>query len=505
MSMNPFVEDGAYSDRAAVVDLGSNTVKVVCYSADHTGAYRPYHRESVRVRLDEYGDGMVGDKAADKLIEALALFRNIIRYEKVGRVMAVATSAVRSADNRESLMSRVTRETGFEFVILSGSEEALYSYAGAATHLDIPTSVFFDIGGGSMEMVSSRNHTITRAFSLPLGALVMTRRFARESDFDASSTKRLRKYLRDALPGPDSLGPLGDDTILVGVGGTLRILAKCAQSAGYPLKKMHNYVMEARTIRDVTEDILSRDRQTLAGMYEVGRGRADIIKAGAVVISELVEGLGFDRLTVSAAGLREGVLELTMRYPDFGPHHISEYHVRELVRAPPGTPRIIREAAGIVKSVLSSGRLTGEESEILRAAAVGLGRLRTFRDADDFLYSMMNQTSILSHRIQLLSALCLCYSKKPKRTKLLMERYQTILRDDDRRIIKRLSSVLDLCSIVVVSGADVHILLDDTGMRVLVRRGQHLPRTLFGQACQRVGSALDAETSIVYEDAPEDP
>lgn len=498
MSADPFEESGAYPERVAVVDLGSNSVKMVCYSADHTGAYRPYHRESARVRLDEYGKGVVGKEPAARLMEVLTIFRNITAYERVGRVLAVATSAVRSARNRQSLLSEIREEIGFDFSVLSGEEEALYSYAGAASRLSMPSSVFFDLGGGSLEIVSARNHAVTRAVSLPLGALVMTRRFAGDGDLGEESLGRLRAHVHGSLPAPEMLGPMGRDAVLVGVGGTLRAIAKYVQGhTGYPLKKLHNYTMDAHSIMDAAAEIISTDTADLSRMYEIGNGRADIIKAGAVIVAGILDKFNFGGITVSAAGLREGVLAVASRYPDFGRHQVSEYHVRELVRAPPGTPHVPAAAAGVVRPLGSSGLLSGEEPAILQAAAANLEMLRTFRDADDFLYRVMDKPSPLPHRIQLLAALCLAYSKKPKRSRLLMDRYRSILYRTDDQILRRLSPVLYLCDLVITAGAVSNLSVVDGSLTLAVgNEGRTIPATILQQACRRVGGALGADMAV---------
>ncbi|MCE2508367.1 MAG: hypothetical protein J4G04_03575 [Nitrosopumilaceae archaeon] len=488
MSSNPPAE---YPHRMAVIDLGSNSAKMVCYSADHTGGYRPYHRESFRVRLDEHDHHVIREAPIARLLDVLRLFQNTIQYEGVSRVLAVATSAVRGAKNREDIISRIRDETGIPFSVLSGREEALYSYTGAATHLNMPTSVFFDIGGGSVEIAAVRNHTVLYAESFPLGALVLTRRFAGEGDLRGDAIGHMREYVRDILPSPGDLGPLGD-AVLVGVGGSLRAISRYAQSyMGYPIKKIHNYTMDARLVQNVTTEILSQDVSTLARMYEIGSGRADIIKAGAIVVECMMERFGFDHIRVSSTGLREGVLAFAVRYPEFEPHEISYYMVRELVRSPSWTPRIPHAAAGVVQAVCSSGLLSGGEDTILRAAAANLEWLRTFRDADDFLYRMLDNTSALSHREQLLYALCLSHAKKPKRTRLLMRRYESLLYPDDRRLIRRLSPILLLCDTAVTAGASIHVTLGNDRVLLDVKEnGRPLPGAIFRQRCRRVGEAL---------------
>jgi exopolyphosphatase/pppGpp-phosphohydrolase len=260
---------------------------------------------------------------------------------------------------------------------------------------------------------------------------------------------------------------------------------------GYPIKKIHNYTMDARLVQDVTTEMLSQDTSTLARMYEIGSGRADIIKAGAIVVEGIMERFGFGRICTSSTGLREGVLAFAVRYPEFRPHEISYYTVRELVRAPSWTPRIPHVAAGAVQAICLSGLLSGEEATILRAAAANLEWLRTFRDADDFLYRTLDNTSALSHREQLLYALCLSHAKKPKRTRLLMRRYEPLLRPGDRRMIRRLSPILLLCDTIITAGAGMDVTLGNGRVLLDVREGERaLPNTILHQRCQRVGEAL---------------
>lgn len=474
-----------------MVDLGSNSVKMVCYSADHTGAYRPYHRESFRIRLDEYDDGVIREEPANRLMDILKLFQNITQYERIGRVLAVATSAVRRARNRESFVSRIRDESGIEFQVLSGEEEALYSYVGAATHLDVPNSVFFDIGGGSMDIACVRNHTVLKALSLPLGALVMTRKFGGDGDLDGDAIGALREHLLKTLPTPESLGPMGNDAVLVGVGGTLRAISRYAQAyESYPLKKIHNYAMDDHLIQDVVVDLLSRDVSTLSSLYEVG-GRADIIKAGAVIVLSVLDRFRFGSIRVSSTGLREGVLAHSLRYPDSAISDISPHHVRDMVRTPSWTPRIYPGASDMVRALIQTGLLYGEEPTILQAAAAHLKWMRTFRDADDFLYRILDWTSPLPHRIQLLSALCLTHAKKPKRTMLLAKKYGAMMHPGDRRLIRRLSPILLLCDTAVTAGAVIHTTLGGGRMLLEVREnGRPLPGAIFRQRCRSVGEAL---------------
>lgn len=483
-----------YPRRMAVIDMGSNSIKMVCYAADHTGKYAPYHRESFGARLDEHDDGMIREESVDKVLDILQMFRNTIQYEGIDRVTAVATSAMRRASNRGEIVGRIQRETGFEFLILPGREEALYSYIGAATHLEIPDTIFFDIGGGSVDIVSVRNHTILYAGSVQLGALVMTNRFAVDGDLRGDAIGALRDHVRQTLPLADELGVLGADTVLVGVGGTMRAMARYAQSyASYPLKKSHNYTMDSRLVQYVTTEILYQDAWTLGQMYEIGRGRADIIKAGAVVVEGIMETYNMGCIRVSGTGLREGVLTATLWRQSMGSESLSYYEVREMVRTPSWMPRVPKAAASVVNAA-TSGLLSAEDATILQAAASNLEWLRTFRDADDFLYHMLDMNSSLSHRVQLLSAFCLIYTKKSSQTKLLMRRYASLLHHGDDHMVKRLSSIMSFCDAAITAGADTKATLDGDvlSLEVQERRGV-IPEGILHQKCRQMGAALGVQ------------
>ena len=112
----PTLRDGY--GKASVIDLGSNSVKMVNYLVDSNNSYKPYHQESVRVKLAEgLIDGSIQEKYIENTIETLKLFRNIVDFERIDYETAVATSAVRDANNKEYLINKIRNETGFNFKI----------------------------------------------------------------------------------------------------------------------------------------------------------------------------------------------------------------------------------------------------------------------------------------------------------------------------------------------------------------------------------------------------
>ncbi|MGI0059958.1 MAG: exopolyphosphatase, partial [Nitrosotalea sp.] len=143
------------------------------YNVKDDDSFDVYQQEGVKVRLGEGLDekDTLGKKPMSRAIDTLKIFREIIQLNPIKSVLPIATSAVREASNRDDFVSSVSKETGFNFKVLSEREEALYSYVGAIKSLHIPDTLFFDIGGGSLEIVHAERFKIKKVISLPLGSL----------------------------------------------------------------------------------------------------------------------------------------------------------------------------------------------------------------------------------------------------------------------------------------------------------------------------------------------
>jgi len=149
--------------KISIIDIGSNTIKLMIY-----------------VRLGEslaFSDSL-SEQSILKSIDVLLLYRDIIRLESANKVVCVGTSAVRESKNGKYFIDQVLKKTGFEVRVLGGEEEAYYSYLGASMATCIPNGLFFDLGGGSLELVYTEAFKVKKAQALPLGALRLTRTFS---------------------------------------------------------------------------------------------------------------------------------------------------------------------------------------------------------------------------------------------------------------------------------------------------------------------------------------
>src|SRR6185503_6025124 len=200
--------------------------------------------------------------------------------------------------------------------ILSSEEEGYYSYLGALNSLCIPNCLFFDLGGGSLELVYTENYKIKKIMSLPLGSLKLTQKFfsnTEKNNNDRESIEKsylnLQNYLLESLPSKKDLGMGIDSTTLVGVGGTLRALARYDQLIKeYPLKKLQNYELEYNSLSIVRNLLYNMNTKEISNIDVIGSNRAETINTGLCVVYLLMSKLNFQNLIVSTNGIREGIV-----------------------------------------------------------------------------------------------------------------------------------------------------------------------------------------------------
>jgi exopolyphosphatase/guanosine-5'-triphosphate,3'-diphosphate pyrophosphatase len=503
----PFKKDTSNLRKATVIDLGSNSVKLVNYHIGIDKSYKPYHVESVRVKLAEgLEDGIIQEKYIDKTIETMKLFRNIVDFEQIDYVICIATSTVRDAKNNIEFLEKIQKESGFKFKILSETQEALYSYVGAIRSLKIPSAIFFDLGGGSLEIVYSSNYEIKTIISLPFGSLRLSQLFKdKKENFSIIDYYKMSEYVVQSLPSREELKLIENQIPVVGVGGTLRTIAKYDQELkNYPLKKIHNYSISNESMNHISQKLMTYNTEETSKIESIGSGRSDTIQAGLCAITELMKKLELSDLVVSAHGLREGTLFVSLQYPDefFNDAEISLRQIHDVINLSTYTDTLPEHVEDF-SHLLSSIMLISDNERILLSHAISqLDVLSSFRDVDNIIYAVMDDDSSLTHREQLIIALSLVYSKKKKKSESLISKYQILLQKNDKKIIKRISSIISLSDIFLKTRTNVTASYKDSILILKIYpKNNSFPEVLFKQACDKLENALDiqVQSTIYYQ------
>jgi exopolyphosphatase / guanosine-5'-triphosphate,3'-diphosphate pyrophosphatase len=301
-------EAAAVAAPVAVVDIGSNSVRLVIYDALSRAPFPRFNEKSLcGLGRDLDTTGRLADAAMAATVNAVHRYAAIATAMQAHRLDIIATEAVRGATNGEDLVAAIRERTGQEVRILTGVEEARFAAMGVAAGFWRPAGVVGDLGGGSLEF-STVDHgpdgvaTIGAATaSLPLGAL-------RLQPLLAKDPRAARKRLDDTF----ATRPWGSDASpdrFYLVGGSWRALARVhltRQAA--PLRIVHGLEIDLAAARELTKSILKASPEEVAKLPGVPGRRADTIQAAALVLDRLLKAMTPSRVVFSALGLREGWL-----------------------------------------------------------------------------------------------------------------------------------------------------------------------------------------------------
>jgi exopolyphosphatase/guanosine-5'-triphosphate,3'-diphosphate pyrophosphatase len=286
---------------AGVIDVGSNSVRLVVYRIDGR-AMTPILNEKVMAGLgrDIAGSGFLAPEGVDVAMRALRRFATLIEALQIKDVFAVGTAAVREARDGRAFAQRVEDETGIKLRVLSGEDEARLSALGVSAGAPDAKGIVGDLGGASLELIEIGPKGVGRGETFPLGPLTLMRQD--EFDYD-----RVGKQVGDALARTKLLGKRGGD--FYAVGGAWRALGRIDIAVtNHPLGVLHHHEMSRGEVLKVVDAVRRQGKRSLERLEEAAAKRAETLPYAAVVLEHVMLAGQFDRVVLSAFGLREGVL-----------------------------------------------------------------------------------------------------------------------------------------------------------------------------------------------------
>lgn len=287
--------------RSAVVDLGSNSVRLVVFEGRGRNPMTIFNEKAVLgLGRGLVTTGRLNEEAVEQAVTVMVRYHTVARAMGADPVEVLATAAVRDATNGAAFVATLAeRLPGLRIRILTGQEEGLLSAEGVLLGFPGADGVLGDIGGGSLELVELAHGRAGRAVSLPLGAI----RLAERSNGDI---QRGRAFATEEFGRVGWLAEgTGRDLYLVG--GAWRALARMhiAQTA-YPLSIVHHYVLSREEARDLSGVVMAATRRTLERMPGAPTKRLQDLPWAAMVMRRLLRASGARRVVFSANGLREG-------------------------------------------------------------------------------------------------------------------------------------------------------------------------------------------------------
>ena len=301
-------------ERLAVVDLGSNSFRLVVFMAGD-GWWRRTDEiyEPVRIGEGLAASGELGERPVARALATLEVFTHFCHASGLDEhhVDAVATSAIRDAINAEGAFLEPARERFPGAIrVLSREQEAYYAYLAAVNSTTLEQGCVLDLGGGSLQLLRVEDRLPRQCGSWRVGTVLMSERYLPvNGPPKRRQLDELRGHVAEELSQARWLERLGGEGgRLVGLGGTVRNLAAAAQrSAELPSIGVQGMVIERSALEELVERLAELPARERASVPGIKPARADIILAGAIVVQSVLEVGGFESLEVTEAGLREGV------------------------------------------------------------------------------------------------------------------------------------------------------------------------------------------------------
>ena len=290
--------------RVAIIDIGSNSVRMVVYEKTSRYAFHILHEEKSRVRISEDAYKHNGELQAvpmQRTFEALRDFLTITKSFQVRKILCVATSALRDAPNNRDFIQRVRAKLQLNIKIISGEKEAYFGAIACANLLPKQNSALtIDIGGGSTEFAFINNNSVEDTFSLKLGTVRIKELFFDKNDIDGA-IYYIDKEL-DKLPIKVNLHNL------IGIGGTFRAISNALlKETLYPLNKLHAFEYNVTLLKDYLKRVLkAKDEQEFQALF-IKSNRFDVIKPGALILQRVLQRINIRDIITSGVGVREGV------------------------------------------------------------------------------------------------------------------------------------------------------------------------------------------------------
>ncbi len=294
-----------------MIDLGSNSFRLVVFMAgEHWWRRTDEIYEPVRIGAGLMATGVLGEAPIERALATLEVFSHFCRADGLTAedVDAVATSAIRDAENAEAFLDRARSLSRLPIRVLSREQEARYGYLAVVNSTTLTDGFVLDLGGGSMQLVHVAGRMAQETQSWRLGTVLMSERFLPPNGpAKRKQLAELRDHVTAELEGAPWLAEQGAGR-LVGIGGTVRNLAAAAQRiAGLPSNGVQGMVIAAEVLEEIVQRLAALPAAERASLPGIKPARADLILAGAVVLQGVLRAGGFEGLETTEAGMREGV------------------------------------------------------------------------------------------------------------------------------------------------------------------------------------------------------
>lgn len=301
----------------AIVDIGSNTMRLVIYLRDKSGRLKEIENIKAVARLRNYlsDDAILEKEGIKVLINTLRIFQEVTRHHQLKEVKCVATATIRHAKNQQEILKSVKEKTDFRIRILSGFEEAYFGYLAVVNSTPFTRGITIDIGGGSTELTYFEDRKLISSHSFPFGVLSIKKQFVKGDKPTGQELIAIRMFISEQFKKLDWV--INKKLPIIGIGGSARNMVQIHQEyTDYPFAGVHQYIMRKQDVHEVNSYLQALTFPELQRVEGLSKDRADIIIPAIEVFEGLMEIVHTDTFAISRKGLRNGIFykELTKEF-----------------------------------------------------------------------------------------------------------------------------------------------------------------------------------------------
>ncbi|HCV44448.1 MAG TPA: Ppx/GppA family phosphatase [Bacteroidetes bacterium] len=293
----------------AAIDIGTNTVLLLVAQIDADGKIIPVVYEQ---RIPRLGNGVDAQKnlqpeSIRRVVDVLKEYRATVTRFNLEKVIVAGTSAVRDAHNREDLALLIKNQVGFDLEVLSGDDEAYWTYRGATSGVPgVQRATVVDIGGGSTEITIGNARTVENKISLNVGSVRLTERFFKHDPPTHTELESAITCVEDELA--KAKGFDFEDRTLIGVAGTATSLAMLDQGCKeFSIDAVTNYHLKLDNVNALFRTLRAMPSVEILNLSSVMQGRNDVIVAGTLILREIMAHYKFTEMIVNERGVRYGL------------------------------------------------------------------------------------------------------------------------------------------------------------------------------------------------------
>lgn len=470
--------------KMAIIDVGSNTTRMVVVKVLDDGSYRTVTelKEPVRLISDMTQDNIVRPRRIAQLVKTLQMFKRVCAANDITDIVPVLTAAVRRAANQRSLLDEVHAQTDMRLTLLTGEQESLYVYQGVINTLDIDAGIIMDIGGGTVELIHFEKRNVKNTACLPFGTVTLTEQFGLHDKVAPEQFEAIDEYVLsqlEELPWLQNISGLP----VIGVGGSFRNVGKIIRKQRkYSLDMAHNFLMSASEVAALYQGMHKLDLDGRMKIKGLSNERADIFIAALSIITKLSEFINAQDVYTSCSGMREGIAferidPALSQKPvpsvlDFSLANLSGQYNENTEHA----ARVAQLAMSMFEQLRQLHKLPNTYMRVLKAAGIlhDSGQLINYYDHHRHSFYIILHVNLygLTHREHLMAAFVAAGHRKDQMRKDYIK-YTDILKSEDIDIINKLSVLLriaesfDRCMSGVVTNVACDILGDSVIMKTV--------------------------------------